>query len=158
MCAEIPNRRTCCLRSLHFSHIRIPIPFHPKNKIRYYFIYYQNQQNFDISIFHVNFCITGSFDRIWYTLKTSDALRPTKNNFLIKIKISVYFWGLGIWVSSTSFQENNIERVPYISEKLGFWWSSLQKMTSVGLFGASDNQIIRIRMFFDRIWINHVEF
>ena len=30
------------------------------------------------------------------------------------------------------------ERVPYISEKLDFWWFSPQKMTSIGYFGASD--------------------
>ena len=34
--------------------------------------------------------------------------RPTKKNFLVKVKISVHFWGLGIWVSSTSFWKSNI--------------------------------------------------
>ena len=28
---------------------------------------------------------------------------PSKNNFYIKMKVFVYFWGLGIWVSLTSF-------------------------------------------------------
>ena len=68
--------------------------------------------------------------------------RPSKNNFYVKMKVFVYFWGLGIWVSSTSFQKSNIgwpqqppsERVPYISEKLDFWWSIPQKMTSIGDF------------------------
>ena len=82
--------------------------------------------------------------------------RPTKNNFLVKMKVSVYFWGLGIWVSSTNFWKSNIgwpqqppsERVPYISEKLGLWWSISQRMTSIGHFGAIDDQTIRIRIFF----------
>ena len=40
------------------------------------------------------------------------------------------------------------EKMPYLSEKLDFWWSIPQKITSVGYFGASDDQIIRIRKFF----------
>ena len=40
------------------------------------------------------------------------------------------------------------ERVPYISEKLDFWWSVPQKITSNGYFGANDDQTIRIRRFF----------
>ena len=41
------------------------------------------------------------------------------------------------------------ERVPYISEKLGVWWSIPQKKSSIGHFGASDDQTIR--MFFEEI-------
>ena len=49
------------------------------------------------------------------------------------LKVSVYSWGLEIWVSSTSFQKSSIgwpqqppsEKVPYISENLDFWWSNL---------------------------------
>ena len=72
-------------------------------------------------------CLQGlstGFDILWRPQ------RPTKNTFLVKMKKSVYSWGLGIWVSSTSFLKNNIgwpqqppsERVPYFSEKLDFWW------------------------------------
>ena len=51
-------------------------------------------------------------------------------------RVSVYFWGHGIWVSSTSFQKSNIgwpqqpptETVPYISESLDFWWTIPQKI------------------------------
>ena len=88
---------------------------------------------------------TGSFDRFWHFWRP---WKPTKNNFLVKMKVFVYSWGLGIWVSSTSFWKSNIgwpqqppsERVPYSSEKLGFWWSISQKMTSIGYFGAIDDQ------------------
>ena len=45
--------------------------------------------------------LTG-FDILWRPL------RPTKKHFLIKMKVTVYSWGLGIWVSSTSFQKINI--------------------------------------------------
>ena len=38
------------------------------------------------------------------------------------------------------------KRVPYISEKLDFWWSIQQKITSIGYFGASEDQTIRIRI------------
>ena len=74
-------------------------------------------------------------------------------------KVSVYSWGLEIWISSTSFQKSTIgwpqqpptEKVPYISENLDFWWSIPQKRTSVGHFGAIDDQTIRIRKFFEDI-------
>ena len=46
-----------------------------------------------------------------------------------------------------------LEKVPYISEKLDFWQSIPQKMTSIGYFGASDDQIIRIIIFFEEIGI-----
>ena len=76
------------------------------------------------------------------------------------MKISVCSWGLGIWVSSTSFQKSNkdwpqqppSERVPYIREKLDFWWSIPHKITSIGYFGASDAQTIRIRKCFGENW------
>ena len=44
------------------------------------------------------------------------------------------------------------ERVPYISEKLDFWWSIPQKITSNDYFGANDDQTIRIRRFFWGNW------
>ena len=85
--------------------------------------------------------------------------RPTINNFLVKMNVSAYFWGLGIWVSPTKFWKNNIgwpqqppsERVPYISEKLDFWWSIPKKMTIIGHFGALDDQTIRIKIIFEGI-------
>ena len=42
--------------------------------------------------------------------------------------------------------------MPYISENLDFWWSIPQKITSIGYFGASDDQTIRIRKFFGVNW------
>ena len=85
--------------------------------------------------------------------------RPTINNFLVKMNISVYFWGLGIWVSSTKFWKNNIgwlqqppsERVPYISEKLDFWWSIPWKGMIIGQFGARNDPTIRISKNFDKM-------
>ena len=49
-------------------------------------------------------------------------------------------------------QQPPSERVPYIREKLDFWWSIPQKITSIGYFGASDDQTIRIRKFFGGNW------
>ena len=46
------------------------------------------------------------FDILWRPWK------PTKNNFLVKMKVSVYSWGLGIWVSSTSFQKKWPQQPP----------------------------------------------
>ncbi len=43
------------------------------------------------------------------------------------------------------------EKVPYISEKLDFWRFIPQKIASIGYFGASDDQTIRIRKFFEEI-------
>ena len=53
----------------------------------------------------------------------------------------------------TQPQRPLLERVPYISEKLEFWQSIPQKMTSIGYFGASDDRILRIRIFFEEIGI-----
>ena len=44
------------------------------------------------------------------------------------------------------------ERVPYISEKLDFWWSNPQKLASIDYFSASNDQTIRIRNFFWGNW------
>ena len=84
---------------------------------------------------------------------------PPKNNFLIRIKTSVYSRGAAIWVSSNSFHKNYIawpqqpptEKVPNISEILDFWWSFPQKGTSIGHFVARDDQTIMIRNFFEEI-------
>jgi hypothetical protein len=48
-------------------------------------------------------------------------------------------------------QQPPTEKVPNISKKLDFWWSIPQKGTSIGNFGAGDDQTIRIRKFFDEI-------
>ena len=40
----------------------------------------------------------------------------------------------------------------HISEKLDFLWFIPQKITSIGYFGASDDQTIRIRKFFGGNW------
>jgi muconolactone delta-isomerase len=42
--------------------------------------------------------------------------------------------------------------MPYLGEKLDFWWSISQKITSNGYFGASDDHTIRIRKFFGGNW------
>ena len=109
-----------------------------------------------ICIFKAKIFLQGlstGFDIIWRPR------RPTKKTFLVKMKVSVYSLCLGILVSSTNFwisiigwpQQPPSERVPYISEKLDFWWSISQKMTSIGHFGAIDDQTIRIRIFFEEI-------
>ena len=72
---------------------------------------------------------------------------------------SVGCWVVGIYAWSTIWncfdlmwpQRPPSEKVPYISEKLDFWWSIPQKITSIGYFGASDYQIIRIRKFFGKL-------
>ena len=48
-------------------------------------------------------------------------------------------------------QRPQSKRVPYISEKLDFWWSVPQKNTSIGYFCASDDQTIGIRKFFGKL-------
>ena len=56
------------------------------------------------------------------------ALRDRNMRFRFCLKVSVYFWDYGIWVSSTTFQESNMglpqqpptEMVPYVSESLDF--------------------------------------
>ena len=71
----------------------------------------------------------------------------------------MYSLGLGIWVLSTSFWKSNIgwpqqppsESVPHINEKLDFWWSIPQKMTSIGHFSPIDDQTKRIRISFEEI-------
>ena len=64
-----------------------------------------------------------------------------------------------IWVSSKKNPKSYIgwpqqpltEKVPNISKKLDFWWSIPQKGTSIGHFGAGDDQTIWIRKFFEKI-------
>ena len=67
--------------------------------------------------------------------------------------VDIYAWST-IWnfFDHTWPQWPPHERVPYISEKLDFWWSIPQKITNIGYFGASDDQIIGIRKFFLGNW------
>ena len=67
--------------------------------------------------------------------------------------VDIYAWST-IWkfFDLTWPQWPPPERVPYISKKLDFWWSIPQKITSIGYFGASDDQTIRIRKFFGGNW------
>ena len=67
--------------------------------------------------------------------------------------VEFYAWST-IWnfFDLTRPQQPPSERVPYISEKLDFWWSIPQKITNIGYFGASDDQIIGIRKFFLGNW------
>ena len=66
------------------------------------------------------------------------------------------FWVVEFYAWSTIWnlfdlmrpQQPPSERVPYIREKLDFWWSIQQKITSIGYFGVSDDQNIRNRKFF----------
>ena len=75
------------------------------------------------------------------------------------LKVSVYSWGLEIWVSSTSFQKSSIgwpqqpptEKVPYIIENLDFWWCIPQERTCIGYFVAIYDQTVRIMKFFEEI-------
>ena len=66
--------------------------------------------------------------------------------------VEVYAWST-IWkfFDHTQPQRPPSERVPYISEKLDFWWSIPQTITIIGYFVASDDQTIMIRKFFEKI-------
>ena len=48
-------------------------------------------------------------------------------------------------------QQPPIEKIPNVGEKLDFSWSIPQKRTSIGHFGARDDQTISIRKFFEEI-------
>ena len=50
-------------------------------------------------------------------------------------------------------QQPLLEGVPCISENFDFRGSIPQKMASIGYFGASDDQTIRIRICFEEIGI-----
>ena len=67
--------------------------------------------------------------------------------------VEIYAWST-IWnfFDLMGPQRPLSERVAYISEKLDFWWSFPQEITSIGYFGASDDQTIRIRRFFWGNW------
>ena len=91
-----------------------------------------------------------------WTDKSKSALRGRKINNFIELWFLVASEGLGICVSPTSFQKNDIgwpqqpptERLSDINEKLDFWWSILQKRDFIGHLGARDDQIIMISKFF----------
>ena len=67
--------------------------------------------------------------------------------------MEIYSWSI-IWnfFDLTQPQRPLLERVPYISDKLEFWQSIPQKMTSIGYFGVNDDQTIRIKPFFWENW------
>ena len=83
---------------------------------------------------------TGCLILIWSKVNGSEI-----ENF-DDISLAAWSQGLLICVSSPSFQKNSIgwpqqpltERVSDISEKFDFWWSIPQKGTSIGHFGASN--------------------
>ena len=70
--------------------------------------------------------------------------------------------GINAWSTISNFfdltrpQQPPSERVPYISEKLDFWWSIPQKITSIGYFSASNDHTIRIRKFFEEIGLQRL--
>ena len=93
-----------------------------------------------------------------------------KDKFKIRITVDLSYirkhsWWLAcspifsIWVSSKKIPKSYIgwpqqpptEKVPNISKKLDFWWSIPQKGTSIGHFGAGDDQTIWIRKFVEEI-------
>ena len=63
--------------------------------------------------------------------------------------VEIYAWSI-IWnfFDLRRPQQPASEMVPYISEKLDFL-----NITSIGFFGASDDQTIRIRIIFEEIAI-----
>ena len=94
----------------------------------------------------------------WIDISKS-ALRGRKISNFIELWFLVASGGLGICVSSTSFQKNYIgwpqqpptERVSDINEKIDFWWSIPQKGTGIGHLGARDEHTIRVSSFFDEM-------
>ena len=99
---------------------------------------------------------TGSTIRNWDKVKTWLDQMFKKS---IKKWCSVASWVVEIYAWPTNWKFFDLmrsqwppsERVPYISEKLDFWWSIPQKITSIGYFGASDDQTIRNRNVFEEI-------
>ena len=95
----------------------------------------------------------------YWRMQSKSAQRGKKKNCLINSWCLVASGGLGIWVTSTNFQNNDIywpqqpptERVSDIGEKLDFWGSVPQKGTGIGHLGAKDNQTIRISKIFDEM-------
>ena len=67
--------------------------------------------------------------------------------------VGIYAWStISNFFDLTRSQRPPSEMVPYISEKLDYWWSIPQNITSIGYFGASDERTIRIRKFFWGNW------
>ena len=83
-------------------------------------------------------------------------LTLTDRNMQVRfcLKVSVYSWDWGIWVSSTSFQKSNIfwpqqpptEKETDIRENLYFWWFIPQKRAKIVLFWCFEKNIF---------WQNH---
>ena len=86
---------------------------------------------------------------------------PTKVDLQVWKKVAAHSGGVDIWVLSIYFQKSNIgwpqqpltEKLPSISKNLDFWWSNPQNGTHIGHFGASGDEIIKIRKFFEGKWL-----
>ena len=62
--------------------------------------------------------------------------------------MEIYAWSTILnFFDLTRPQQPPSERMPYISKRLDFWWSIPQEITSIGYFGANDDETIRIRQF-----------
>ena len=104
------------------------------------------------------FLFTGSTIRNWHKVKTW--LDQMFWQIYQKLMLSGFLssWNLCLIYYLKIFwpQRPLSERVPYISEKLDFWWTIPQKIASIGYLGASDDQIIRIRKFFGEIRLSRL--
>ena len=104
-------------------------------------------------------CISFLQGISYWSITNKSALRGRRIHNFIELWCLVGSGGVDFCVSSTSFQKSNVgwpqqpptERVSNISEKLDFWWSIPQKATSIGHFGARNDQTIRISRFFDEM-------
>jgi hypothetical protein len=82
---------------------------------------------------------------------------PTKIDLQVLKKVAAHSGGLDIWVLSIKIQKSNIgeprqpltERLSNISKILDFQWSNPQKGASIGHFGTTEDEIIKIRNFFE---------
>ena len=60
---------------------------------------------------------------------------------MASLVVGIYAWStICNFFDLTQPQRPPSEKVPYISEKLDFWWSIPQKITINGYFGAIDDQ------------------
>ena len=100
------------------------------------------------SLLCVILCYTGSTIRFWHKVKTwlDQCLDKSTKNWcsVASWVVEIYAWSI-IWnfFDLTRPQQPPSERVPYISEKLDFWWSIPQKNDKQWLFWCqwwSDHQ------------------
>ena len=113
--------------------------FHGQKFIFYSFYVVQGAPlGFDIKYLKIWF--NQMFWQIYQELMLSGFL--SSGNFCLIHHLKLF------WPQSTSITSvRKSAMIPYISEQLDFWWSIVQKMTSIGYFGASDDQTSRIRFF-----------